>query len=70
MCIRDRCDRAKLDHGVEIYTVAFEVSSSNEADMRDCATNEEDYFVAASGQGLVEAFEDIAQQITALRLTQ
>jgi len=64
------CDRAKLDHGVEIYTVAFEVSSSNEVDMRDCATNEEDYFFATSGQGLVEAFEDIAQQITALRLTQ
>ena len=68
--LQSLCDRAKLDHGVEIYTVAFEVNSNNEADMRDCATNEEDYFFAASGQGLVEAFEDIAQQITALRLTQ
>lgn len=64
------CDLAKsTTRNVEVYTVAFEVTGAGADQMRDCASHPSMYF-PASGTGLIEVFEGIAEQITELRLTQ
>ena len=70
-----QCDIAKDDYGIQVFTIAFEVNAADEQDMIDCATPVDQgpanqYYYPASGAGLTDAFQDIAQQITALRLTQ
>ncbi|WP_296376199.1 Tad domain-containing protein [Yoonia sp.] len=63
------CSLAKHpSRNVEVYTVAFEVSGAGATQMRNCASDPSMYF-PASGAGLVDVFEDIAEQITDLRLS-
>lgn len=63
------CDLAKSSaRDVEVYTVAFETDSNGQTEMRNCASDPSMYF-PASGSGLTDVFEDIADQITDLRLS-
>jgi len=57
-------------HDVEVYTVAFgNPGSTATTQMRDCASEPKaDYFYSTSGAGLTDVFNDIASQITDLRL--
>ena len=56
-------------HDVEVYTVAFNVSGDGATQMRDCASEPKaDYYFATSGAGLTDVFNNIASQITDLRL--
>lgn len=62
------CNLAKDPvRNVEVYTVAFEVGGAGATQMRNCASDPSMYF-PASGAGLIDVFEDIADQITDLRL--
>lgn len=52
---------------ITVYTVAFEVTGNGATQMRECASDASTYF-PASGAGLTDVFNDIADQITDLRL--
>lgn len=57
--------------GIEVYTVAFQVSSSSIREMlEDCATDDDHYFNASSNQDLIDAFAEIGGFISDLRLAQ
>lgn len=63
------CNLAKdPSRNIEVYTVAFEVGGSGAEEMRNCASDPSMYF-PASGRGLTDVFEDIADQINDLRLS-
>lgn len=63
------CDMAKHpSRDIEVYTVAFETDSGGETEMRTCASDPSMFFPAAGAQ-LIQVFEDIAEQITDLRLS-
>ena len=68
--LRDLCDAAK-DRNIIIYTIALNASATGQAEMQYCATREDSelYYYQAAGDNLVDIFETIAEQITALRLT-
>ncbi|MFQ1701819.1 pilus assembly protein TadG-related protein [Loktanella agnita] len=62
------CDLAKsAERDVVVYTVAFETDAEGNEEMANCATSSATYF-PASGAGLTTVFEQIAEQITDLRL--
>jgi Flp pilus assembly protein TadG len=64
------CDVAKdPSRNVAVYTVAFQTSSVAATQMRDCASDPSMFF-PASGAGLTAVFEDVANRISDLRLTQ
>ncbi len=66
--LKQTCTNAKKA-GVQIYTVAFQISHSGTVKMmRDCATTPSMAFDAKSNSALTEAFERIAEEITKLRL--
>lgn len=70
----EACANAKKA-GVQIYTVGFTVSSNPIDDqginlLKTCASSASNYFQASTGDGIVTAFQQIAQQIQGLRLTQ
>jgi Flp pilus assembly protein TadG len=64
------CDAMKGED-IVIYTVGFQVATNGGADsfLEDCATSSDFYYNASNGAELQEAFEDIAQSITMLRLS-
>lgn len=65
----DICEMAKSSsRDVEVFTVAFEVGGDGRQQMEDCASDASMFF-PASGSGLIDVFEDIAEQITDLRLS-
>ncbi len=62
------CDFAKSpQRDVEVYTVAFETDATGRTEMARCASSSATFF-PASGAGLTTVFEEIADQITDLRL--
>lgn len=63
------CANAKA-HGIKIYTVAFRLESdpATQALLRGCASEPGDAFVAADGATLITTFENIAREISKLRL--
>ena len=67
------CNLAKSNESV-VYTVAFQLSgAANLKAMKDCATPDQpdqQYYFETSGRGLPDVFQEIAQQISDLRLTQ
>lgn len=65
--LKNICDAAKLEK-IEIFTIAFEAEPAGEAAMLDCATDSAHYY-NASGSELTAIFEQIADQVTDLRLT-
>lgn len=62
------CTAAKTS-GVRIYAIGFEVTDASALVMQDCATTPSHFF-RVSGQQIAEAFQDIANDIGKLRLTQ
>jgi len=61
------CDLAE-DNGVEIYTIAFQLSgSTNRNLMRNCANRPQNYY-QVEGLNIQEAFSAIAAEINQLRL--
>lgn len=63
------CDLAKSSsRDVEVYTVAFETYGSGKTEMENCASDKSMFFPAA-GSELIKVFEEIAGQITDLRLS-
>lgn len=70
---RDYCDAMHDDStGIVVYTVGFGiVEGSNAASvLRYCASTADNYFLAANASDLSDAFEQIARNISSLRLTQ
>jgi Flp pilus assembly protein TadG len=67
--LNDICDNVKND-GIQIYTVAFKVDSSDAKHMlRDCATDRSKAFDADDSGELLSSFREIAQKLAAIRLT-
>jgi Flp pilus assembly protein TadG len=65
------CTEAKREgRNVVIYSIGFQSPAAAEALLKDCATSPEHYFSANNGTELRQAFVEIAQQLTKLRLTQ
>jgi len=62
------CNLAKA-RGVVVYTIAFEASYTATQQMADCASSASTFY-DIDGINLVAAFEQIAQDISKLRLTQ
>ncbi|MEM7190214.1 MAG: Tad domain-containing protein [Pseudomonadota bacterium] len=62
------CDLAKA-RGVIVYTIAFEASYTASQQMADCASSASTFY-DVDGIDLVAAFEQIAQDISKLRLTE
>lgn len=67
---RDICTAMKRA-GIRIYTITFRsaINSTTKGYYRDCATSPTMYFDAPSNQDLVDAFTDIANQLSQLHLT-
>lgn len=55
--------------GIAIYTVLFQVNDAQTQQIyRDCATTEQNYYVANDASQLYEAFEKIGQDLTKIRV--
>ena len=70
---RAYCDAMNDDStGIVVYTVGFGITEgSNAANvLRYCASSADNYFLAANASDLSDAFEQIARNISQLRLTQ
>ena len=61
------CDAAK-DENIIVFSIAMGAPSEGQAEMRECASSDAHYFETEGG-ALVEIFDQIARQITELRLT-
>jgi Flp pilus assembly protein TadG len=66
----DLCEGMKTA-GITIYTVGFNITDGSDEDefLEDCASEEDYYHLANSGDELTEAFQAIARSITLLRLS-
>lgn len=62
------CGAAKTDN-VRVYTIGFEVTKHSEQVMEDCASSK-NYAYLATGLNITQVFEQIASDISKLRLTQ
>jgi Flp pilus assembly protein TadG len=62
--------KSAVDGGeIEVFAVGFQVSSSARSLLKNCATDENHYYDATTGDALKAAFRDIALKISTLRLT-
>lgn len=68
---KEACDLVKTK-GYEVYTIAFGTSVNNTVKdlMEDCASTPDDYYNATTSRDLDEAFDEIANSLLRLRLTQ
>ena len=63
------CENAKSD-GIQVFTIAYEIkSNSTRKLLKKCATSNDKFFDAKSGNDLRDAFNSIAQSLIQLRLT-
>ena len=60
---------AARNQGIVVYTVAFEAPSGGQTALQDCASSPSHYF-DVNGTDITEAFQAIASDIRALKLTQ
>ncbi len=70
---RAYCDAMNDDStGIVVYTVGFGIVEGSDAAsvLRYCASTADNYFLAADASDLSDAFEQIARNISSLRLTQ
>lgn len=67
---KEACNYAK-DEGYEVYTVTFgtSVNSTIRRLMENCASTPDDYYHASSARDLDEAFDEIANSLLKMRLT-
>jgi hypothetical protein len=64
----DVCDNIK-DEGIVLYTITFQVTSNSIRDlMRDCASEDDNYFDSPSDAELEAAFRAIGQELSNLRI--
>lgn len=65
------CANAKAD-GVKIYTVAFRLEGdpTTMALLKDCASTDDDAYVASNGSMLIQSFRNIGKQITQIRISE
>lgn len=61
------CDAIR-DTGIEIYTVGLMTRTSEENFLRNCANTPDHYFDATSSSGLVDAFREIGQRLSSIRI--
>jgi Flp pilus assembly protein TadG len=68
---RTLCTKMKEDN-IVIYSVGFNMSSnsSSAVTMKQCATDSSKFFLPKTGAELIKNFQEIAQDITDLRLSQ
>lgn len=70
LCVLARAEEREI----AVYTIAFELTgTANTQAMRDCATPDappKQYYFETSGAGISDVFQEIAQQISELRLTE
>lgn len=66
--MQDMCNEAR-DLGITVFTIAMDSTEHGEGEMQDCATDPTLYY-ETTGETLDAIFDDIAEQITDLRLTQ
>ncbi|WP_248304745.1 pilus assembly protein TadG-related protein [Breoghania sp. L-A4] len=65
----EACANAKADGEIEVYTIAFQISDTVTRNMlRDCATTPEMAYQSDSDAELLVAFQNIAKEISKLRL--
>jgi len=65
----EMCDAIKNDE-VVVYTIAFRVDHAPTRDLLEgCATNSAHYFDASNNAALIDAFDEIANELGNLRLT-
>ena len=64
------CDAAKAD-GIVIYTIFLDIGGAhgNSAPLSYCATDSSKYFDLTSTTAVVDTFQQIAQQITNVRVS-
>ena len=66
----EACANARSDGGVEIYTIAFQVSDADTLDMlKNCASKPSMAYRSESNSELTLAFSTIASEITRLRVS-
>lgn len=67
---RDACSAAK-DAGVKVFTIAFDLNDAATTSMlRNCATNTSMSYMASSTSELIEAFEEIADNLDNIRIAE
>jgi Flp pilus assembly protein TadG len=64
------CSQASENEWMTIYAVAFEAPTGGQQAMQDCIGSSQGRYFAVQGQQLIAAFNEIAAEITQLRLTQ
>ncbi len=62
------CNNMKAQ-GIQVWTVAFQSSTKSEAFLRNCATDSAHFFSAANEADLKAAFHNVANQLSALRIS-
>ncbi|MEJ1158071.1 TadE/TadG family type IV pilus assembly protein [Prosthecomicrobium sp. N25] len=63
------CQNAKNDGGITVYTIAFQVSATaTQTLLRNCATSPGYYYPAESNSQLIAVFQQIAREISQLRV--
>lgn len=63
------CNYAK-EHSIEIFSISFgDISQISSEMLRSCATSDQNYFAARNSDDLNEAFDNIAAQLSVVRLT-
>lgn len=60
---------AMKEKGIEVFTVGFQVSNSSKSFLKQCATSDANFYDATNGDGLKQAFNDIALKISLLYLS-
>jgi hypothetical protein len=68
----DYCTAMKNNTGIQVFTVGFGIADGSAAAkaLESCASVKANHFLADNAASLNQAFDDIARQISALRLTQ
>jgi Flp pilus assembly protein TadG len=69
LCTNMKKKLLKTDPNIEIFTVGFQVNSTAKSMLKSCATDDQHYYDASTGDALRQAFRDIALKISKLRLT-
>lgn len=55
--------------GIEVFTIGFQVSNSSKQFLKQCASSDANFYDATNGDGLKQAFNDIALKISLLYLS-
>ena len=65
---QDVC-RAARDDGVSIYTVGLKASDNTDEQLTECAGSEENYFPVSNRAAITDAFKEIGEKATRMRIS-